>query len=114
MNYTFILDYNDLFQIFNNKYVFLIFFNNVFSEKWKLGEIFLKKYNVFLNIDAKLFGFYILKNKKSEKNYLIVLIILLVIIIVILSILLYKLCKKYNKRKKRPNELEDDSYEYME
>ncbi len=114
MNYTFILDYNDLFQIFNNKYVFLIFFNNVFSDKWKLGEIFLKKYNVFLNIDAKLFGFYILKNKKSEKNYLIVLIILLVIIIVILSILLYKLCKKYNKRKKRPNELEDDSYEYME
>ena len=114
MNYTFILDYNDLFQIFNNKYVFLIFFNNVFSDKWKLGEIFLKKYNVFLNIDAKLFGFYILNNKKSEKNYLIVLIILLVIIIVILSILLYKLCKKYNKRKKRPNELEDDSYEYMD
>ena len=114
MNYTFILDYNDLFQIFNNKYVFLIFFNNVFSDKWKLGEIFLKKYNVFLNIDAKLFGFYILNSQKDEKYYLFFLIIILVIIIVILSILLYKSYKKYNKRKKRPNELDDDSYEYME
>ena len=93
---------------------FLFFFDNSFSEKWKLGEIFLKKYNVFLNIDAKLFGFYILNSKKSEKNYLIFFIILLVLIIVILSILLYKSYKKYNKRKKRSNELDDDSYENME
>ena len=114
MNYSFIFDYNDLFQVFNNKYVFLIFFNNAFSEKWKLGEVFIKKYNVFLNIDAKLFGFYILNSKKSEKNYLIFFIILLVLIIIILSILLYKSYKKYNKRKKRPNELDDDSNEYME
>ena len=114
MNYSFIFDYNDLFQVLNNKYVFLIFFNNVFAEKWKLGEVFLKKYNVFLNIDAKLFGFYILNSKKSEKNYLIFFIILLVLIIIILSILLYKSYKKYNKRKKRPNELDDDSYENME
>ena len=114
MNYSFIFDYNDLFQVLNNKYVFLIFFNNVFAEKWKLGEVFRKKYNVFLNIDAKLFGFYILNSKKSEKNYLIFFIILLVLIIIILSILLYKSYKKYNKRKKRPNELDDDSYENME
>ena len=112
MNYTFIFDYKDLFKTYNNKYVFLVFFDNSFSEKWKLGEIFIKKYNVFLDMDSKLFGFYTRNNIKSYSFYYIFIISFLLFIIFVLVFCLFKQIIKIKKRKIRANELEDN-YEYI-
>ena len=115
MNYTFVLDYNDLFKIYNNKYVFQVIFDSSYAEKWRLGEVFQKKYRVFLDMDSNLFGFYTkkIKNKSSSTFYFIILILFLVIIIIILSALLYKNIIGYKNRKIRANELEEN-YEYIE
>ena len=91
MNYTFVLNYNDLFKIYNNKYVFQVIFDSSYAEKWRLGEVFQKKFRVFLDMDSNLFGFYT-KNKNQNKSssfYLIILITLLVMIIIILSVFLF-------------------------
>ncbi len=112
MNFSFVFDYNDLFQVYNNKYVFLVFFDNSFSEKWKLGEIFIKKYNVFLDMDSKLFGFYTRNNIKSYSFYFIFIISFLLFIIFVLIICLFTQIIKIKKRKIRANELEDN-FEYI-
>ena len=113
MNYTFVLDYNDLFKIYNNKYVFQVIFDSSYAEKWRLGEVFQKKYRLFLDMDSNLFGFYTKNNSKSATFYFIILILFLVIIIIILSALLYKNIIGYKNRKIRANELEEN-YEYIE
>ena len=110
-NFTFTLDYNDLFQIYNDKYVFLASFYSSYGV-WRLGEVFQKKYSMFLDMDNKLFGFYTKKNNINNNNfYFISIIFILVLVILFLSGLLYNsLIKK--KRKLRANELEDN-YEYF-
>ena len=110
-NFTFTLDYNDLFKIYNDKYVFLAFFYSSYGV-WKLGEVFQKKYNMFLDMDTKLFGFYTKSNNiKNYTFYFIFIIFILVGVILFLSNLLYhSIIKK--KRKLRANELEDN-YEYL-
>jgi len=110
-NFTFSLDYNDLFKIYNDKYVFLAFFYSSYGV-WKLGEVFQKKYNMFLDMDTKLFGFYTKSNNiKNYTFYFIFIIFILVGVILFLSNLLYhSIIKK--KRKLRANELEDN-YEYL-
>ena len=115
MNYTFVLNYNDLFKIYNNKYVFQVIFDSSYAEKWRLGEVFQKKFRVFLDMDSNLFGFYT-KNKNQNKSssfYFIILITLLVMIIIILSVFLYRNIIGNKNRKIRANELEDN-YEYIE
>ena len=110
-NFTFTLDYNDLFQIYNNKYVFLASFYSSYGV-WRLGEVFQKKYNMFLDMDNKLFGFYTnINNINNYKFYFILIIFILVVVILYLSVLLYNSLMK-KKRKLRANELEDN-YEYF-
>ena len=113
MNYTFVLNYNDLFKIYNNKYVFQVIFDTTYADKWRLGEVFQKKYRLFLDMDSNLFGFYTKNNSKSATFYFIVLIAFLVFIIIFLSITLFKNIIGNKNRKIRANELEDN-YEYIE
>ena len=110
-NFTFILDYKDLFQLYNNKFVFLSFFYFSYSI-WKLGEIFQKKYKMYIDIDNKLFGFYINYINNNYVNLYVVVIFVLITIIFLLSFFLYfSIIKK--PRKIRANEL-DDNYEYIQ
>ena len=110
-NYTFILNYNDLFKEENGKIYCLLLFKTYSSITWFLGEPFLKKYTFSFNQENKLMGFY--KNIIVNNNYSYtwVLITILILIYLFLTFLLVK--NVINKpRKLRANELEDN-YDYI-
>ena len=130
LSFTFNLDYNDVFFIYNDKIFFLIIGSEV-SESWMLGKIFMKKYPFIFDQDKKQIYFVHLnkyqdpidnneneeKENKNENNsntwkYIILysLISLLFIGIIIGIFIGRKIWKK--NRKIRANELEDN-YEYM-
>ena len=123
-NYTFVLNYEDLFKEVNDKVYFMIIFPVTTSKSWnwRLGLPFLKKYQFVLNYDSKTIGFYIPKESednsknddKKEGNSNFVIYICLSLIFCIFIVIAYFLGKKLNeKKKKRANELKDDDYEYM-
>ena len=119
MNYTFELNYNDLFYKNGDEYIFLIAFNRYQDEIWKMGKPFLKKYQLTFDFDSKTVLYYdtTIKKENEENNEGNTGKIILIIVIVIIcgGILIvggYFLGKKLNEvRKKRANELCDD-YDY--
>ena len=123
-NFTFELTYNDLFQIKDDEIFFLIIKNknNFNQDLWKMGKIFLKKYQFSFNQDSKTINFHPKIIKNNEKinnkdrnhfqfniNYIWVFIS---IICLIIGIYLGN-CLIVKNRKLRANELQDD-YEYKE
>ena len=58
LNFIFQFDFNDLFLKTKNKYIFKIIYCNTNNGYWKLGKIFLEKYQFVFNYDSKMFGFY--------------------------------------------------------
>ena len=115
LNYTFILNYNDLFIEINNKLYFLVYFNNLDKSNfkyWILGKPFLKKFHFIFENEKKLIGFY--QFNKNYKNYFfyfqIFLICILTFILVVLLIFFIK-SSKYTIRKRRKNEVIED-YDY--
>ena len=109
MNYTFELDYNDLFILKDNKLYFLIGFNKRSSYDWTFGIPFLKKYQLIFDQEREIIGIYNLNEMKNDYLFKILTIICLVIIIFLVS-LLYKIIHK--TRKIRANELEEN-FEYI-
>ena len=68
LNYTFELNYKDLFR-YNGKYIyFLILFENYNKKLWTLGKIFLKKYRLYFNHDTKMIGFCSYFNEHKINN----------------------------------------------
>ena len=57
LNFIFNFDYNDLFLKTKDKYIFKIIYSGDYNY-WKLGKIFLEKYQFVFNYDSKMFGFY--------------------------------------------------------
>ena len=124
-NYTFELNYKDLFIEKDNKYYFLIVCENGDVDDWFFGYTFIKKYQFAFNQDSKSINFYKQDLSKDEENedkgkndinkfnmvYLI-LIIVSWIIFIGLGLLLGKFLFNKYKKKKRANEL-DDNYEYI-
>lgn len=106
MNISFILNYNDLFYKYENKYIFLGFVDNSLQGTWRMGRIFLKKYLTVFDLDRKIIGFY--QDVKIEKKDYIKLIIIIIFFCIILFLLFtyYNIVKK--KRKIRANELEEN------
>ena len=122
-NTCFDFGYQDLFREKNDKLYFLIYFNkNKISNRFILGQIFLKKYLITFNFDNKMIGFYN-KNIKSEneKNIVkyyyehdIVFICIIIIGFIIFFIAGFFLGKIIfdKSRRKNANELEDE-YDYQ-
>ena len=127
-NYTFELNYKDLFIEKDNKFYFLIVCENGDVDDWFFGLTFIKKYQFAFNQDSKSINFYSQALSNDEENEIIedkekndinkfnvvylILIIVSWIIFIGFGLLLGKfLFNKYNK-KKRANEL-DDNYEYI-
>ena len=110
MNMSFILDYNDLFFKYENKFIFLGFNDKSLPGIWKIGRIFMVKYQAIFDLDREIIGFY--KNiKNPSNNYLkIIIFVILVCIIGILIFKSYKIVKK--NRKVRANELEEN-FDYI-
>ena len=139
--YDFEILKKDLFeQIYSRDYFLIIFPKNIQNNNnkdiWYLGEPFYKRYPFTINLDAKTIGFYldkkiIIEPKLNETNDIIddvnksdnnknsnlknILIRIGEICIGIgLIILAYFIGMKVKEgRKKRANELKDDSYEYI-
>ena len=111
------LDYKDLFYEKNNYIYFLVTFKKD-NTIWSLGELFLRKYYIVFNQEAKTVGYYKgMEKQKSKKpteskfNYIYILIIVIIILIIIIigGIIFYI---KTKPRKNRANELDDDNYYY--
>ena len=113
-NYTFELNYKDLFLLDNEKYYFLLYFNiNLGDTRWHLGHVFLQKYLIIFNQAEALLGFYSIMNNNDNNNKKKIITIsylsniLIIIINFIIVLIIYYLLKK-KQRKKRKNEIELD------
>ena len=99
----------------NEKLLFLIVFNlyNPMETFWELGLPFLKKENIYFNMEKEEIGIYANEDNKENKNNSRVLISFVIIMFsfVLFVFFLTKLSKKH-ERKKRKNELNED-YEYF-
>ena len=137
-NLTFIFTYKDLFQLYNNRFYFMIIFREEkysrYQTSWIMGEIFLRKYLTVFNFDAQTISFYknqvddintkskvIFENEKNysnnsenenkNKNYIRTFIeIIMGLFIIVILFLLYR--KYRNSRKLHENEFEDSNYVY--
>ena len=137
-NLTFLFNYEELFQLHNNRLYFLVYYTVITSySKWEVGELFLRKYITSFNCCSKTISFYKSQvddiNKKTDinvhdeksdlvpdddnqKNKMIIWIIVIIVCGVVLIgaiitiVLLVLKIKKF--RKKRASELNDDNYDY--
>ena len=118
LNYTFILEADDLFIEVDNYIVCLLYFESSKIE-WSMGRPFLKKYLFSFNFDGKYIQFYQdIKDAVQDEDkgipvyILIISIIGTILVVALIAFLLFKFYF-YNKclRKKRANELVDD-FEY--
>ena len=109
---NFILTYKDIFIPFNDKYVFLIFFDTHEDKNlWKLGKPFLKKYLFTFDLDKKNIGYYSDKKDSnltniepnSEYKYIIIKICILSIIAFALCFIIPKCYYKYKKQNANDN-----------
>ncbi len=107
MNMSFILNYNDLFYKYENKYIFLAFVNNHISGTWRLGRIFMKKYHTIFDIERSIVGFYKEEAINEKRDYLK--FIMTSILICIIGFLLFKYYNVLKKNRKiRVNEIEEN------
>ena len=113
LNYTFILNKDDLFMKRNNKIYFLMSFEKAIEDKlfrhWILGKPFMKKYNLIFDSEEKIIGIYKQEIKNSPLSFILIIILLFSILIALY--ILFKYVKRYN-RKKRVYEI-DENYEYI-
>ena len=107
LNYTFIIDKNDVFMYRNNTIYFLILFerDNILN-RWILGTPFLKKYQLIFDQDKKVIGFYC---KETEQSHLFYLILIFLLFIFIIYLIIFNLkIFLFKKKKISATELEED------
>ena len=126
LNYTFTLDFDDLFLENGDFIYFLIYFD--YQDYWTMGKPFLKKYQFSFNYDAKYIQFYQTYSSRDidykpndeeidkgiTRWVLAVSIVGTFLLVALISFLIFKfylIGKCF--RKKRANELADDDYEYQ-
>ena len=66
-NYTFELDYKDLFVEKDDKLILLIFFDDALFD-WQFGKPFLRKYSFLMNQDTNILYFYKNNHNNNENN----------------------------------------------
>ena len=131
LNFTFSLDYKDLFIEINDKIYFLIIYRELSDSVWNFGNILVKKYSFMYDQDKKQIYFIHLKKyelepkddedediTKDKNNFWSeykesIIIGVLVLFIIIAAIVGFVFGRKIweKHRKLRANEL-DDNYDY--
>ena len=112
-NFTFFLDFNDLFVEFNEFLYFNIFFQKGYEKKiWTFGLPFFKKYLFVFDYDKKIVGFYNENLNNVNKNFneylKIIIIFVLLMIIKFLLVFIYKnYCKNYFKNNNNNNKFNE-------
>ena len=116
LNQIFTLDGNDLFQEYNNYFIFMILLKDFSYKLWTLGNIFMRKYNFYFDNDRKFIGCFGEKDNNDNNGFLELFDkikwYLFVTIGIIIGFLIGKKLRD-NVRKLRANELQDN-YEYLE
>ena len=105
LNMNFEMTYKDLFFEKNGIFYFLVYFEKITNFKWILGDIFLKKFQIIIDFQNGIIGFYSSIGKNNKLLFIFILCIL-IICIFILSALIFKLLF-YKIKKIKANELED-------
>ena len=82
-NLNFNINYNDLFEVINDKLYCKLIFQKYNTLHWYLGIPFLKKYIVAFDQDKKLFTFYKMNNEKT--NFIPLYLLICFVLILILS-----------------------------
>ena len=120
LDYIFTLTYEDLFVDFNDKIYFLVINETEKNERWKLGKIFFKKYNIIFDHNYKTIGIYDDKYNKSNTALIVfewIFAIILVTIALYLGYTLYKRYRlnnyKYFRNKMKVEEMEVNLDEYF-
>ena len=120
LDYIFTLTYEDLFVDFNDKIYFLVINETKKNERWKLGKIFFKKYNIIFDHNYKTIGLYDDKYNKSNTALIVfewIFAIILVTIALYLGYTLYKRYRlnnyKYFRNKMKVEEMEVNLDEYF-
>ena len=95
--YTFEINYKDIFMEVNGRVVCLIWFDENKMDKWRFGKSFLKKYLFTFDLDRKSIGFYNTKiiekdEQKNNKDDNGTNNIYIFIIIIVLSLIAFFLC----------------------
>ena len=117
----------DLFLKINDFYYFKIIFptSKLDPDRWILGKTFLRKYFVGFSPSIRMIGFYLEPNKGNtdKKNNdegvsttkwpLIIFFIIFGVAIIFTGVGIYIGRKIYYSRRKKANELVDDSYDYF-
>ena len=105
----------DLFELIEDKLIFIVIFKVRSPIFWKIGYLGIKKLNMTFNQDSKTISFYKTLNYKNNNNtgktkyyYLLIFLISLVSVFIILLIGFSFYIIKNKKNKKRANELDDD------
>ena len=112
LNYTFNLNYNDLFIKEKDKLFFLIIFKHDSTDFfWEFGEVFFKKYQIIFDEEKGIIGFYNLKKIKAFNYSLLFIFLLIILVILLISVIIRMIIIK--PRKLRANELEDN-YDYIQ
>ena len=122
IEYEFVLTYRDLFIEKDDKYLFGIIFDNIDDKDkshWIFGKLFMKKYQLFFDLDKKIIGLYKNINNNSDNdgsskkkfNTIYILVFFLVLIVIGLTVGIVYLIKK--QRKTRANELSDENFDYV-
>ena len=123
LNYTFEMNYKDLFIEKHDKLILMIFFDE-YSLHWDLGKPFLRKYSFLMNQDSKILGFYHKKsinddnehydniiNNQNDNNFILKIFLICIGIIVFLMIGIFIGIYLFKDKKKRINTIDDD-YDY--
>ena len=106
-NFTFTLNYQDLFLEKDDKYCLLVIFNHIHAfQDWTLGKPFMTKYEFIFNTEKTTIGFYTDDYRNKEFSIGIKIIILFLLIIIGLIYFINQIIKT-RRRKTRKNEIEE-------
>ena len=121
LDYIFTLTYEDCFITIKDKTYFLIINETEKNERWKIGKIFFKKYNIIFDHNAKTIGIYDDNYMKSNLALIIVEWIFVIALILVALFLAFTLFKRYRLnnykffgKKVKANELAENYDEFFE
>ena len=133
LQYNFTFGFTDLFYEIGKKYYFKIIFEVEYNHTyWEIGKIFLEKYQIIIDVNAKTFGIYNpdLKYREPEEKpgepehekvdeddkkiwfTILKFVIIIIIILTVGGLSIFVGMKIKEPRKKRVNELLDDDFDY--